>query len=149
MREAIGGTYIPHAQNHSSSIFPGYGYMFAGIDVDPTMAAKISDLAIELADDLHQKGVTNDEFNRAREPQLSYSRGVFRDNGYWLTVVLARAQEKPEHLDWARTRLADIEAITPAEISALAAKYLGREHASRATILPARNESAGGVSPSK
>ena len=149
VREAIGGTYIPHAQNHSSSIFPGYGYMFAGIDVDPTMAGKISDLAIELADDLHQKGVTNDEFNRAREPQLSYSRGVFRDNGYWLTVVLARAQEKPEHLDWARTRLADIEAITPAEISALAAKYLGREHASRATILPARKESAGGVSPSK
>ena len=141
VREAIGGTYVPHAQNHSSGTFPGYGYMFASIDVDPSMAGKISDLAIGLADDLQQRGVTNDEFNRAREPLLSYSRGAFRDNGYWLNAVLARAQEKPEHLEWAKTRVPDIEGIKPAEISALAAKYLGRERASRVTILPATKES--------
>ena len=56
VREAIGGTYSPRAQNHSSGTFPGYGYMFAGIDVDPSMAGKISDLAIDLADDLQTKG---------------------------------------------------------------------------------------------
>lgn len=141
VREEIGGTYAPHAQNHSSPVFPGYGYMFASIDVDPSMAAKISDLAIDLADDLQKKGVTNDEFNRAREPMLSYSKGAFRDNGYWLNVILSRAQENPVHLEWARTRVSDIEGIKPSEISALAAKYLGREHASRATILPATKES--------
>jgi zinc protease len=79
---------------------------------------------------------------------LSATKKSLRENTYWLHNVLARAQEKPEHLDWARTRLADIEAITPPEISALAAKYLGREHASRATILPATKE-PGGASPSK
>jgi zinc protease len=143
VREAIGGTYTPHAQNHSSDTFPRYGYMFASIDVDPSMAGKISDLAIDLADDLQRKGVTNDEFNRAREPMLSYSKGAFRDNGYWTNIVLSRAQEKPVHLEWARTRVPDIEGIKPSEISALAAKYLGREHASRATILPATKESPG------
>ena len=115
--------------------------MFASIDVDPAMAGKISDLAVDLADELKQKGVTDDEFNRAREPLLSGTRQALRDNAYWLPTVLARAQEKPERLDWARTKLSDIEAITPAEISALAAKYLGREHASRATILPATKKS--------
>jgi len=35
-----------------------------------------------------------------------------RTNNYWLNGVLARAQEKPEVLDWARTRLADVKAIT-------------------------------------
>ena len=35
-----------------------------------------------------------------------------RTNNYWLNVVLARGLEKPEVLDWARTRLADVKAIT-------------------------------------
>ena len=59
-----------------------------------------------------------------------------RTNNYWLNVVLARAQEKPEVLDWARTRLADVKAITTAELSALAKEYLGHDRASRATVLP-------------
>ena len=141
VRDAIGGTYSPHAQNNSSDTFPGYGYMFASIDVDPAMAGKISDLAVDLADELKQKGVTDDEFNRAHEPLLNGIRQALRENAYWLPTVLARAQEKPERLDWARTKLSDVESITPAEISALAAKYLGREHASRATILPATKKS--------
>ena len=48
--------------------------MFASIDVDPAMAGKISDLAVDLADELGQKGVTDDEFNRAREPILAHPR---------------------------------------------------------------------------
>jgi zinc protease len=140
VREAIGGTYSPRAQNNSSDVFPGYGYMAVSIDIDPAMAGKISDLAVEIADELKQKGVTDDEFKRAREPTFSAATQSMRDNTYWLPRVVARAQEKPERLDWTRMRLADIEAIRPAEISALAAKFLGRERASRATILPATKE---------
>ena len=55
--------------------------------------------------------------------------------------MLARAQEKPEVLDWARSREADVGAITAAELSALAKTYLGRDHASRVTILPAEKMS--------
>ena len=83
-----------------------------------------------------EKGVTEDEFNRAREPMLNFVQQSLRENSYWLNTVLRRAQENPERLEWARTRIADIEAIAPAEVSALAAKYLGRKRASRATILP-------------
>ena len=56
-----------------------------------------------------------------------------RTNNYWLNGVLARAQKKPEVLDWARTRLADVKAITTAELSALAKEYLGHARASRAS----------------
>ena len=59
-----------------------------------------------------------------------------RTNNYWLNGVLARAQKKPEVLDWARTRLADVKAITTAELSALAKEYFGRARAARATVLP-------------
>ena len=71
-----------------------------------------------------------------------------RTNNYWLNGVLARAQEKPEVLDWARTRLADVKAITTAELSALAKEYLGHARASRATVLPTveKKGKSGGLS---
>jgi zinc protease len=140
IREGIGATYSVRAQNNSSDILPGYGYLQANIDVEPSMAGKISDLAVDIADELSKNGVTDDEFKRAHEPMLSNYRQSLRENDYWLNNVLGLAQEKSERLEWARTRIADTEAITPAEIGVLAAKYLGRERASRATILPAPKE---------
>ena len=140
VREELGATYSAQTQNDNSQTFPGYGYLSAHIDVEPSMAGKISDLALDIADELSRKGVTDDEFNRAREPMLSYLRQSLRENSYWVNNVVGPAQEKPERLEWARTRIPDLEAITPTEISALAAKYLGRDRASRATILPAPKE---------
>lgn len=69
-------------------------------------------------------------------PLITSLKQSLRSNGYWLSTVLDRAQEKPVVLDWARTRIADVEAITTAELSALAKQYLGRDRVSRATVLP-------------
>ena len=135
VREELGGSYSPQAENSGSDTFPGYGYTVASIDVAPAEAEKISNLVVDLADELAQKGVTPDQLERAREPLLTSFKESLRSNGYWLSVI-ARAQEKPEMLEWARTRFADVEGITVAEISALAKKYLGRDRVSRATISP-------------
>lgn len=136
LREELGVTYSPRVENFASDTFPGYGYIVANIDVDPQSATKVSEFAVDLADELAQKGVTEDQLNRARQPMLTAIKDSLRSNGYWL-FVLALAQEKPEALDWPRSRLPDIGAITTAELSALAKKYLGRDRVSRATILPA------------
>jgi zinc protease len=135
VREELGGSYSPHAENRASDTFPGYGYIVASIDVDPSSAQKISDLVVDLADELAQKGVTDDQLERARQPVLTQYKESERTNAYW-EGVLVHAQEKPEALDWARTRLSDISAITTAELSALAKKYLPRDRVSRATISP-------------
>lgn len=136
LREEMGDTYSPSAESNASDTFPGYGYLVANVDVDPASAEKISDLVISLADDLAQNGVSEDELNRARLPLLTALKESLRSNDYWISSVLARAQEKPEVLDWARNRLADIESITTAELSDLARKYLGRGAVSRAIVLP-------------
>ncbi|MDQ6764848.1 MAG: insulinase family protein [Verrucomicrobiota bacterium] len=143
VREEIGATYSPHAGSNASDTFPGYGYLNASIDVDPPTANKMADLVTGLADDLAKNGVTDDELDRARQPLLTVLKESLRSNGYWLSGVLARAQEKPEVLDWARSRMADVESISTSEIAALAAKYLGKDHVSRVTILPA----AAGATP--
>ncbi|MFL6531422.1 MAG: M16 family metallopeptidase [Chthoniobacterales bacterium] len=142
VREEVGGTYSPHALSNASDTFPGYGFLMASVDVDPAAATKMADLVRDLADDLAEHGVSDDELNRARLPLLTALRESTRTNGYWASTVLSRAQEKPEVLDWARSRIADVESITTNEISALAKNYLGRERLSRATILPATKVAA-------
>jgi hypothetical protein len=52
-------------------------------------------------------------------------------------TVLGRAQEKPEVLDWARSRRADFQAISKADVDALASAYLDPAKASRVIIHPA------------
>ena len=90
-----------------------------------------------VADDLAKNGVTDDELKRAKEPVLTALRESARTNGYWLGSVLARAQEKPEVLDWCRSRYADNESISVADLNALAKSYLGAARASRVVIAPA------------
>lgn len=136
VREEIGASYTAQAVSVANDVFPGYGFIKANIDVDPPGASKLVGLVRDIGDDLAQHGVSDDELNRARQPLLTSLRESARTNGYWISAVLNRAQEKPEVLDWARTRIADTEAITPDEISALAKKYLGGDRVSRATILP-------------
>ena len=142
IREEIGGTYSPNAGSNAGEVFPGYGYLQAGCVVDPAQAGQISDLIVAIGDDLAKNGVTEDELVRTRQPVLTAAKESLRTNGYWGGNVLSRAQEKPEVLDWARTRLPDLEAITAAELSELAKAYLGKEHASRVTILPAPKPAA-------
>jgi zinc protease len=139
IREDMGGTYSPRAMSSASDTFPGYGYITTMIDVAPEMADKIAEAAIALADDIAKNGVTEEELNRARLPALTAARESTRTNAYWMGSVLARAQEKPEVVGWARTRLPDLEAMTAAELSALAKQYLGRDRASRVTVLPKKS----------
>jgi zinc protease len=106
------------------------------VDIEPQAAQQVAELVTGIADELAQKGVTVDELERARLPLLTSLRESLRNNGYWLSTVLSRAQEKPEVLDWVRSRIPDTESITAEELSELARKYLRRERASRATIIP-------------
>ena len=137
VREELGDAYSPGAGSSPSDIYPGYGYILAGTTVDPSKTKLITDIIAALAADMAENGVTEDELERAKKPVLTSLRESARTNGYWLGSVLARAQEKPEALDWCRTRYSDNEGITAAELSALAKTYLGADHASRVVILPA------------
>lgn len=137
VREELGDAYSPGAGSTTSQVYPGYGYLTASVVIDPPKAKQVADIIVALADDMAQKGITEDELKRAKEPVLTALRESARTNPYWLTSVLARAQEKPEVLDWCRTRYADVESITTADLDALAQRYLGAARASRATVLPA------------
>jgi zinc protease len=110
--------------------------MQASVTVDPPRAKEVADIITQIAADIAAKGVSDDELERAKKPVLTSLRESARTNQYWLSAVLARAQERPEVLEWSRTRYADNEAITTEEIGELARRYLPAERASRVTVFP-------------
>lgn len=137
IREKMGDTYSPHARADLSQTFTGFGFIEAQAVVAPDRAQAVADSIRAAAADLAKNGVTADELARARAPLMTGLRQSLRENGYWLTGVLASAQEYPERLDWARGRIADFESITPAELSVLAAQYLSPSRAFEFVSIPA------------
>jgi zinc protease len=136
VRQELGGAYSPDAGSVPSDAFPGYGYMLANVTVDPAKAAEITDVMLAIANDLNKTGVTEDELERAKQPILTSLRESARTNGYWIGSVLSRAQEKPEVLDWCRSRYDDNKAITKADLDALAKNYLVPDRVCRVIVRP-------------
>ncbi len=135
VREQLGSSYAPSVETEASDIFPGWGYFVATLSVDPAKAKEIQDVVIAVAAELCASGASQDELDRAKNPMLKAIGEQDRSNEYWMTVI-SRAQERPEVLDWARSRQADIESITKADIDSLAKAYLAPGGASRVIVHP-------------
>lgn len=136
VREELGDAYSPGSGSAASDVYPGYGYMQASVTIDPPRARQVADVITAIADEMAVQGLTEDEVERAKKPVLTSLRESSRTNQYWLGAVLSRAQERPEVLDWARTRYSDNEAITVEELNTLAKTYLPATRVSRVVVVP-------------
>ena len=137
LREQMGSTYSPKASADLSDTFSGYGYFFAQAAVNPSRAREVSDAIKQVAADLAKDGVTEDELQRAKQPVLTGMRTSERQNQYWLNNILESASEQPQRLAWARDRYADTEAVSKADIDALAKQFLPAARASVFISAPA------------
>jgi len=136
VREELGGSYSPGAASSPSDTYRDYGFIFARLTLDPADVERIRPAVLGAADDMFKNGVTQEELERAKLPVLTALRESERTNAYWLNAVLASAQEQPQRLDWARTRVADHANVTKAELDALARTYFDPARALQFTILP-------------
>jgi zinc protease len=141
VREELGDAYSPGSGSFASDIYPGYGYVQASVTIDPPRAKQVADIIVQIAAELAEKGVTEDELERAKKPVLTTLRESARTNQYWLGSVLTRAQQRPEVLEWSRTRYADNEAITTGELSELAKTYFPAGRVSRVVVVPIQKAS--------
>lgn len=134
IREKQGIAYAPNASSTSSDTFPGYGYMAVGAEVPPTSLTKLFEAVDQIAADLRDTPVDEDELNRARRPLVERLRRSMADNGYWLTQ-LSEAQSDPASLDQTRKNVAVLEAVTAADLQRLAQQYLTPATAWRAEVV--------------
>jgi zinc protease len=136
IREEMGDAYSPFAVSQPSETYEDYGLFFGLVGIDPERAEDVAEVVLEIAADIHDAGVTEDELERAIRPVITSLRNVVRDNSYWLNSVLASSQEYPQRLEWARHLISDYESITAEEVSALAERYLSPENALRVFVIP-------------
>lgn len=139
IREELGETYSPAGYHVASDTFTGYGYMTAMATLKPEQVARVKPMFLDIAQGLNS-GITDDEFQRAREPQMQQLVQMRRDNKYWLTRVLVNAQSQPYRLDWCRSLMDDFSGIKKEELEGLAKQYLSKEKSLTVGLMPKAGE---------
>jgi zinc protease len=138
LREKLGESYSPSAGSSLSDEFPGYGHLYAASNIDYKDIATTRAAIFAIAKELRDAPVDADLLDRARKPLLESMTKARRENSYWLPYV-AEATSEEARLDRSRKSIALVEAATPAELQALAKRYLTDE---RALVIKAVSDKA-------
>jgi len=123
LRERLGESYSPGAAASLSDEFPGYGHLFAASNVDYKDLATTRAAIFAIAKELRDAPVDADLLDRARKPLVEAMTKSRRENAYWLNYV-AEATTQADRLDRSRKGIGEVEVATPAQLQALAKRYL-------------------------
>jgi zinc protease len=137
IRETLGESYSPFAFNRGSRVYDGYGFLAAMIETDPSKVERVIQEVKQIASDLAEKGVTEDEVYRVLEPTRNQIKDMRRRNGYWLRTVLTGSTEHPRQITWSRTIEEDYAAIDSGDAAELAKRYLDNPKAAVIVVTPA------------
>jgi len=139
LREKLGESYSPGAAASLSNEYPGYGFLFAASNIDFKDLATTRAAIFAIAKELRDKPVDADLLDRARKPLVESMTKARRENGYWLPYV-TEASTRADRLDRSRNGIKEVEAATPAELEALAQRYLVDD---KALVIKAVSDKAG------
>lgn len=129
IREELGAAYSPGAWNAASEAYHGSGAIHASIGVTPELAAKVAEVALSLADILATKGIDEALLDQVKTPVVKGLAARKQRNDWWLGTVMPRLATQPFRLAWAADIEADFAAVTAAELSSLAKRFLRRDRA--------------------
>jgi zinc protease len=135
LREKLGKAYSPSASSATARFWPGYGTFalsasVATSEVEPTRAAIAETLA-----KLRDTPVDGDMFQRARQPLIGAHDNALKSNRGWLALT-DRAQSEADEIDRYLKAKDRLLALTPADVQALARRYLGANDALEILALP-------------
>jgi zinc protease len=116
--------------------------MTAMVTLKPDHVAKVGPIVAKLGDELATGSISEDEFERAKKPQLTQLEQMRRDNRYWIQNVLRCSQEHPERLDWARSLVNDFASIKKEDLEALAKEYLKGDRVVNIGLIPEQEKPA-------
>ena len=122
--------------NLESNVFPDFGYIAVGADLDPKDISQIIDVVNAEISEVVKNGFTADEIERARKPLLEGIQASMKSNNHWLSRI-SRAQSDPESVQRIKTVEAGWKETTSEDMQELAAKYLQPEKALIIKIVPA------------
>ncbi len=133
IREELGIAYSPYAYHYGSKAVKGYGVFQAVAMVAPKDKDRVMAVIEDIAEDLHENGVTEKEFKLLIKSVLEHVKVKLETNEYWLNSVMKNSSRFPCQLEWPVSIMEDFQKISPRELSRLAGEYL--KPASRAKII--------------
>ncbi len=143
LRSSAGISYTPNVASNWPDGMPGGGRMMAIGMVPPDKTGYFFELARGIAADLASKPVDADELKRAMVPVVQYVARLSTGNMFWLAQTEGGSFD-PKRLAAVDTIGTDLTQISPADLQALAAKYLQPGTDWSMTVLP---ETAAAVAP--
>jgi zinc protease len=122
IRQKLGKSYSPNV-SMSAPIRDDQSALTLSIQTTPDGVAAVRAEALSIAKDLAGGDITAADLEQARKPIREAIAKQKTYNDYWLNAMDGSFRH-PEQLDYARTREADLAAITLAEIRQAGARWL-------------------------
>lgn len=135
LREELGQTYSPGASASQSRVYPGYGTFTINAAITPADVQPAREAMLAVIEHLRTDPIEADALLRARAPQLEAYDNLLKTNGGWMGLV-DRAQTEPDRISRYVEGRALLEALTPADVQAIAARYLDPAQRLEITVLP-------------
>jgi zinc protease len=122
IREKNANTYAPFASFYITEAI-GRGCIKALVTTSSDNLKAIGEQVMQLADDMAQDGITQDELDRAVKPLISSLEKKRVTNDFWMEC-LKNAQARPEKLRWHLADESRYKRITIKDIQSIAKLYL-------------------------
>ena len=135
MREHAGASYSPYVGSNWPLDTQSGGNVLALAQLPPSQVPAFFEAAEKIAADLATTGPTDDEIARVTEPMLQLLNRAQTGHGFWLQQLEGSAFDR-NRVAYLRTLMSDYTQVTPEEMKALAARYLGAQRGWRLAVLP-------------
>ncbi|MBV7264715.1 M16 family metallopeptidase [Erythrobacter ani] len=136
LREELGQAYSPYATTRSSRIYEDYGTFSLGASIDVGQIAATREAITEMLTDIRDgDAIDSDLIERARKPLLETYDNALKSLGGWMGLA-DNAQSQPDRLERFFRGPDLLMGITPADLKAVANRYLDPESALEIQVVP-------------
>ena len=135
IRERLALAYSPQVSSTYSDTYKGYGAISLQAETTPEKLPAFFTAVDAITRKLRDEPIGEDELKRAREPMIESARRS-QANNYWWLSQLTYAVDRPYYLPQTLTGIKDLEAVKPADVQALARRYLRPDTAWKAEVMP-------------
>lgn len=135
LRSTEGAAYSPSVQNNWPFSYESGGYILVTSQVRPDRVNFFYGVVKDTAADLARNPVSADELQRAVAPMRQLLMRAGTGNAFWMNQM-AGASQDPRYVEAMKNMAQDMLNVTPADIQALAAKYLVPSKSWSAVVLP-------------
>ncbi|MFD2136025.1 M16 family metallopeptidase [Novosphingobium resinovorum] len=135
LREALGKAYSPSASSQLSHEWKGYGTFSVNASVDVAEVPATRAAIRQVLDDLRKAPVSADILLRARQPMIESLANALKSNAGWMALV-DHAQSQPDRIERFQNAREQLLALTPADVQAMAQRYLTPEAGLEVLALP-------------